>query len=463
MRAIADPTNALARGLAAIRDQFQVPEAFSPEVLAAAAESSQRTLTEHVDRTDRPFATLDPASSIDLDQAFSIEPVGSDLLLHYAIADVGWFVDDDGPIDREAWRRGTTIYLPDGKSPLYPAALGEGAASLLPDVDRPAVVFTVRIDPEGEVRLDGAERAIIRSRAKLSYEYATSADLPADFEELARRIEAAEIRRGAARVDPPEQEVIALGEGRYSLSFRPLRESERRNAAMSLAANLAIAKLLLEHRTGLFRTMGEPHKSAIKRLRHTARAFGLEWPDSTPLDAFERSLDSANPAQAAFMLAIRRAGPPASYEPYRQGVTPWHSAVMAPYSHATAPLRRLADRYVVSTVLALCNGRPVSAAATAAFQKLSAVMSKFDSKASQIERAVIDLAEIVMLGARIGELFSAIVTDIDERGARMQLCDFPVVTRVKADGAAPGDELRVRLTEADAERRVLRFERVSPA
>src|SRR5687768_4450398 len=107
MRAIEDPSNALGRGLASIRSQFQIPESFPPAVLEAAETASRRAPTEHEDRTGRPFVTMDPASSTDLDQAFAIESEGADLLLHYAIADVGWFVDDGGAIDSEAWRRGT--------------------------------------------------------------------------------------------------------------------------------------------------------------------------------------------------------------------------------------------------------------------------------------------------------------------------------------------------------------------
>ena len=85
--------------------------------------------------------------STDLDQAFAIEAAAGDLLLHYAIADVAWFVDDGGAIDAEAWRRGATHYLPDGKAGLYPPVLSEGAASLLPDGPRPAMIFTVRVVP----------------------------------------------------------------------------------------------------------------------------------------------------------------------------------------------------------------------------------------------------------------------------------------------------------------------------
>src|SRR5215218_6042298 len=263
MRAIADPSDALGRGLASIRSQFQIPETFPPEVLAAAETASRRAPADHADRTGRPFVTLDPASSTDLDQAFAIERDGADLLLHYAIADIAWFVDDGDPIDREAWRRGTTQYLPDGKAGLYPPVLSEGAASLLPDGPRPAIVFTVRIAVDGAVRLDRAERAIVRSRAKLAYDSVRDTDLPSDFGELALRIQRAEAKRGAARVNPPAQELAALGDGGYELLFRPPLESEVRNASLSLATNLAIADLLQAHHSGLFRIMAEPDERAV--------------------------------------------------------------------------------------------------------------------------------------------------------------------------------------------------------
>jgi exoribonuclease R len=457
MKAIADPTNALARGLVTIRRQYQVPEVFPAEVLNAAEEAARRQPTEHADRTETRFVTLDPKQSTDLDQAFAIERSGSDLLLHYAIADVAWFVGDGDPIDVEAWRRGTTLYLPDGKASLYPHVLSQGAASLLPDGPRPAVVFTVRIDPEGAVRLDSAERAIVRSRAKLAYEDVAASDLPPDFVEFARRIEAAEERRGAARVDPPEQEVVALGTGRYELLFRPKLQSEQRNAALSLAANMAIADALLAHRAGLFRVMGAPDQRAIRRLRFTAKALGVNWPADMSLEDFERRLEQGDPRQASFMLAVRRAGPPASYMPYVEGVVPWHAAMAATYAHATAPLRRLADRYVVQAALAVANGRPVPDAVTQAFAKLPDVMARADARGNQVQRAAIDLAETVMLHGQEGRTFPAVVTDIDERGARMQLCKLPVVARVDAKGARSGDQLMVKLVSADPERRELRF------
>ena len=459
MKAIRDWGGAMQRGLADIRQQYQVPGPFPDAVEAAAAEAARRRPLDHRDRTDWEFVTLDPLSSTDLDQAFHIEQSGSDLLLHYAIADVDFFVDHGGAIDTEAWIRGATIYLPDGKARLYPQVLSEGAASLLPDADKPAILFTVRVEEDGAVCLDGVERALVRSRAKLGYATVKAEDLPPGFEEIDRRIESAERARGAARVEPPQQELVELDAGRFELRFRPMSPMENGNASLSLATNLAIGKALLEHRTGLFRVMPEPGKKATKRLRYTASAFGIDWPQGVSLQDFERGLDPNVPREAAMMLAVRRAGERATYAPFKDGETPWHSAVAATYAHATAPLRRLADRYVCAAALAVANGVPVPPEIEAAFDELPKVMDRADSKAAQVDSAAIDLAEAVALQCDVGNAFEAHVTDVDQRGARLQLCDAPVVTRIDADELEPGDTLQVRLLDADPGRRSIRFER----
>ncbi|TIV28388.1 MAG: RNB domain-containing ribonuclease, partial [Mesorhizobium sp.] len=380
------------------------------------------------------------------------------LLLHYAIADVAWFVEDGDAIDLEAWNRGETLYLPDGKAGLYPPVLAEAAASLLPDGPRPAVIFTIRVAGDGAVKLDSAERAIIQSRAKLAYDSVKPSDVPAGFAELARRSSLAAMRRGASRVDPPEQEVERLADGTFRLSFRPLLQSEQDNAALSLAANMAIADAMLAHKTGLFRVMSGPDASKVQRLRSAARALGLSWPASTSLRDYQRALDPADPQQAALMLEIRRAGNGASYQPYQQGVVPWHEAMAATYAHATAPLRRLADRYVVRCVLAIANGQPVPQAVSDAFARLPKVMGRGDARASQINHAAIDLAEAVMLKGHEGETFKAVVTDFIDHGVRAQLADMPVVANVKASGLRQGDDLRLKLISADPGQRSIVFE-----
>jgi exoribonuclease R len=461
VRIRADLTDEIVEGLQGIRRQFKVPADFPPAVLQAADASAKRAPTSHVDRTSWPFVTLDPATSTDLDQAFHIEMTGSDVLLHYAIADVAWFVDGGDPLDTEAWERGATQYLPDGKAGLYPPALAEGAASLLPDGPRPAIVFHVRVDTGGQSKLDGVERSLVRSTAKLAYETVQPTQLPAAFPELARRIAAAEDARGAARVEPPEQQVHALDHGGYDISFQPRLQSEDDNAAMSLATNLAIADALFAAGTGLFRVMPEPDQRAEERLRHTARALGIDWPADMKLRDFERSLDAKTPKAASLLMAIRRAGGAASYVPFTPGQRPWHSAMAATYTHATAPLRRLADRYVVMAALAIANGQPLSDEIVAAFPKLPDVMEHADDMGNQIERAVIDLAEVALLSSQTQRTFGAVVTDVDDRGAHVQLCDLPVVSRVAANHVALGDDIRVRVVSTDIPTRTAKLERVA--
>ena len=461
MRSLIDLSKVLQAGLATIRQQYSVPASFPPEVLAAADVAARRQPTEHVDRTDWAFVTLDPATSTDLDQAFTIERAGDDLILHYAIADVAWFVSPGDALDCEAWKRGTTLYLPDGKAGLYPPILAEGAASLLPDGPRAAVVFHVRVGADGAAVLDGAERSIIRSRAKLAYDSVTAAELPADFEEFARRIQAAAVARGAGTIEPPEQQVEPVGEDQYQLVFRPRLPSEDQNAAMSLACNLAVAQAMLSAGTGLFRVMPEPDERAVKRLRHTARGFGMSWPPEQTLEAFARSLDANYPKHAAFMLAARRAGGGADYQQFSPGVTPWHSAMAATYAHATAPLRRLADRYVVQATLAIANGNVVPDDVAQALPLLPDPMDRADSTGSRIERAVLDLAEAVIMRGHEGDSFDAVVVDDDDDGTRIQLLGIAVVAKVRANSVSPGDQLRVKLVATDVEKRTVQFERVS--
>jgi exoribonuclease R len=473
-------------GFAKLRRDFDVPAAHPVEVVEAAEVAALRPFDvvqpgptppgrwQHVDRTDREFLTLDPASSTDLDQAFAIEAAGDDVILHYAIADVGWFVRPGDPIDREAWKRGVTIYLPDGRAGLHPERIAEDAGSLLPGSPKPAIVFTVRVSLDGGVALDGAERAMIRNRAKLAYATVTPGDLPAAFPELSRRIEHAERERGADRIQWPEQEVVhAEGGGGFSLRFRPRNDAEQQNAAMSLASNMAIADVLWDAGTGLFRTMPPIDERHLGRLRHTAHAFGLTWPRGTSLGEFERSLPAGDRRTSAFQLAIRRASGGASYTPaaeFRSGGgprdggvkdgKPWHSALAATYVHATAPLRRLADRYVIEATLAIANGRAVPDEIESAFAELPAAMRSGSSVANRVDRAAIDLAEAILLQERVGETFDAVVTDEDDRGARIQICDPAVVTRAVAHRVDPGDDIRVKLTAVDVDLRSISVERV---
>jgi exoribonuclease R len=206
-----------------------------------------------------------------LDQAFTIEQSGSDLILRYAIATSVRSSPEGGPDRHRGWKRGETIYMPDGKISLYPTSLCEGRREPAARRRKPAIVFTVRVTSDGAASLDGAERAMIRSSAKLGYATVRPEDLPAGFDEFARRIEAAEDARGASRVDPPQQQVVEGPDGCFCLEFRPMSAAEQSNACLSLAANLAIADALFAHGTGLFRVMAGSRTTGLSGVYATAR------------------------------------------------------------------------------------------------------------------------------------------------------------------------------------------------
>ena len=133
----------------------------------------------------------------------------------------------------------------------------------------------------------------------------------------------------------------------------------------------------------------------------------------------------------------------------------------ATYCHMTAPLRRLADRYVIRAALAVANGQPVPAEVEAAFARLGPVMDKAQARSGQVERAVVDLAEAAMLVGREGDDFEAVVTDLGETGARIQLCELPIVARTVARRVQPGERIVVRLESADPIKRLISFARIS--
>jgi exoribonuclease R len=268
------------------------------------------------------------------------------------------------------------------------------------------------------------------------------------------------VARGAARVESQEQVVVKDGDT-YRIELRPRLWSEDWNSAMSLATNLAVADSLLRAGTGLFRVMPAPDERAMRRLRHTAHALGIEWKGDTPLADIERTLDPADPKHSAFRLAIRRAGGGARYVGFTSDEVPWHAAVAATYAHVTAPLRRLADRFVIAAALAVTAGRQVPDHVQEAFARLPDVMERAESRAAQIDHAVIDLVEAAVLQSRVGATFPAVVTDTDERGARIQLCDVAVVARIPSTNVEPGESVRVKLLEADPIRRAVSFSRVA--
>jgi exoribonuclease R len=140
---------------------------------------------------------------------------------------------------------------------------------------------------------------------------------------------------------------------------------------------------------------------------------------------------------------------------------PMHWPLAAEYAHATAPLRRLVDRYTGETCVALCAQAPVPAWVRDALPALPATMQAADQRASRFERAVLDLVEAATLASRVGEVFDGAIVEVrrdDPKLGVVMLRDPAIEAPVAGAGPLPlGDTVRVRLVEADPARRLTRF------
>jgi VacB/RNase II family 3'-5' exoribonuclease len=457
-------------GIAAIQQELKVSAQFPDEVERAAAEAAAAPRLPGLDRTDIPFVTIDPESARDLDQAMHIERSGDGYVVHYAIADVGAFVTPGDPVDVEANRRGETLYGADSKVPLHPPVLSEGAASLLPDEVRPALLWTIRVDGTGEGTDVQVERALVRSRAKLSYE-GVQADLDAgrapELVELLREVGelrlAREAARGGVSLPLPEQELVENGDGHWELEFRRLTPVETWNAQISLLTGMAAASLMVYARVGILRTLPPADPRDVQRLHRTARALGIEWPAEQLYPDFIRTLDPSLPTHAAMIVACTRLLRGAGYVTFN-GELPeqaQHSALASEYAHVTAPLRRLADRYAGEICVALCAGTEVPEWVVAAMHELPDTMAGSGRRANQYENAIVDLCEAELLHDRVGERFDAVVVDLDEKDRRrgdITIQDPAIEAVVTGPGDLPlGEEVSVELVEADPRTRKVGF------
>ena len=471
VQAPSEPT--LAPGIEAIKRELELPLAFPPEVEAAAIRAAANPRLPTEDRTDIAFATIDPPGAMDLDQALHVERKGDGYVVHYAIADVAAFVVAGDPVDIEANRRGETLYGADAKVPLHPKALSEGAASLLPGQLRPALLWTIELDHVGEGIAVDVRRALVKSRARLDYDGvqqridAGDADpmwtVLRDIGEL--RIER-ERRRGGVSLPLPEQE-IRVQDGAWQLEFRARHPIEDWNEQISLLTGMAAAQLMMQHKVGLLRTLPDPDPRAIGRLRRTAHALGIDWPGQRSYPDFIRSLDPANPRHIAMMVSCTAVLRGAGYAAFDGDVPaqPMHSALASTYAHVTAPLRRLVDRYTGEVCVALCAGQPVPDWVLQALPALPATMADADRRAGRFERAVIDLAESLMLASRVGETFGGTIVEIERQDhdeGVVMLHDLAIEAHVASGAKLPlGEAVAVRLVEADPTTRRVRFELVA--
>ena len=529
------PPAEVARTLDALRAHYEVPTAFPPEALAEAEAAAgawaqdgpARLLADGArDARDLDLVTIDPPGSMDLDQAVLLERLPAQVdhadqagaaagdvgeapepaatyRVHYAIASLATFVTPGGALDVELRRRGETIYAPDAATPLHPEVLSHGAASLLQDAERPACLWTIDLDERGEVVSARVERALVRSRARLTYaqvqaaidgEGALPQEAPADLPELLAEIGLLRLEREAARggisMTTPEQVVEVTeaaeatepaqaaeaadsesaesaevpGPAGYRLAYRVPVPAEQYNAQISLLTGMCAARIMVECGVGILRTLPPARPEDYARLRRVAAALSIDWPDAQPYPELVRGLDHAVPAHAAFMeqamslfrgsgylaFGVGGVGVPADDEA-ADSEEAVHSAIAARYAHVTAPLRRLVDRYGEEVCIAACAGVPVPEWVLQALPDLPGVMEQTGRRARAIGRGALTALEALVLRGHEGEVFDGVITSERDGRGELVLAEPAVVTEIRAGrttdddeaGASGGDRLPV--------------------
>ena len=480
--ALTAPPAGVAQAMTDLGAELEIPVEFPPAALAEAEAAAVQPLPEVPDARDLPLVTIDPPDSRDLDQAVHLERDGEGYVVHYAIADLATVVTPGGALDQAVHERGVTVYGPTGSFPLHPEVLSGGAASLLPQEDRSAYLWRITLDAQGMPTAATVSRALVRSRAKLSYaqvqdvvDGGTDPAVPAELAVLLREVGelrlARERDRGGVSLEIPEQEAVP-DNGGFALVFRATLPVEEWNAQISLLTGMSAAQIMRDAGAGIVRTLPPADPRDLARLRRAARALGLDWPADQDYADFIRTLDSTQPPHAAFLNEATTLFRGAGYAVVGSvedtgsagdggGAIPEHAAIAAPYAHVTAPLRRLVDRYGLEVCRAVCAGEPVPNWVLEALPDLPRTMARTTQRAGRYGRGAIDAIEALVLEKHIGREFSAVVVEIDEHDDDVRgtvvIADPAVEATVRAPELPLGEEVRLRLDAVDVPGRSVSF------
>jgi exoribonuclease R len=453
-------------GFSAVRAELGVAAEHDADLIQAAQIAAKKPLPEAPDRTEIPLVTIDPPGSMDLDQAYASERIGRGYRVWYAIADVGWFVEVGDLLDEAAVQQGLTLYSPDTRLGLYPAVLGEDAASLLPNVDRSAVLWRIDLNAAGEPTGVSVERAIVRSRAQLTYAEAQGLiDADGGSQSLALLAEIGTLRqsleraRGAVSLNLPDQQIRQGGNG-YEVVYDETLPIEGWNAQISLLTGLVAAQLMLDSRIGVLRTLPAPRRKTLVDLRSRARALNIAWPSGVKYPEFIRGLDPSRPRDVSLLTASLGVFRGAGYEAFVDEPPKFsqHAAVAGSYAHVTAPLRRLCDRYANEALMSLARGLRPEPEILERLLEVPAIMGRTSQAASKLDRAMVDFVEAAVLLGRVDEQFDAVVVARRKDQLVVQVDEPAVVTRMADDGQLTvGSKVTLVLKGVDVAARTVEF------
>jgi len=502
---IGDPLAPKAFSLIAIA-KHGIPHVF-PEAAIEEAERAAKLPVSAEHREDLrhlPIVAIDPADARDHDDAIWAEPDGNGgYQAVVAIADVSFYVRPGGHLDREARKRGNSVYFPDRVVPMLPEVLSADVCSLVEGEDRAAMACHLRISPEGKVTKWRFTRALVRIAHNIAYE-----DAQAEIDEGNPReflqhlwgawklLAAARAERDPLELELPERQVRLDDEGKISeIRVRERLDAHRVVEDFMIAANVAAAKAL-EAKTApvVYRVHEAPGREKLIALKEYMATFGhsLALGQVITPGLFNRMLkDIADDAEKAqVMEAVLRSQTQAYYGPENAG---HFGLALGSYAHFTSPIRRYADLLVHRALVdaykleqpAPQDGLPEASGLSDRDRddlgKISEAISKTERRAMEAERDTIDRYVAAWLAGRVGEVFETRITGVTSFGFFATIVGLggdglvPVSTlgrehfrweegaqRLVGDDSgtayAPGDRLELRLAEANPLTGALKFE-----
>ena len=447
---LGDPFAARSFSLIAIH-KLGIPDAFSQAALDEAEEVARQSLGD--DREDLrhlPIIAIDPVDARDHDDAVWAAPdddPGNDggWQAVVAIADVSFYVRPGSAIDRDARRRGNSVYFPDRVVPMLPEILSADVCSLKRGEDRAAMACHLRIAKDGTLRSWRFTRAVVRIAANLAYEDA-QATIDADAGEWIdalrllwscwHALAKARAKREPLDLDLPERRVVLDERGRIlSVAPRERLDAHRLIEDYMIAANVAAAKALEAKKAPvMYRDHEPPTREKLVALKdylatyEVAFALGQVVKPAT----FNRVLDRIGDAdfRPPVMEQVLRTQTQAYYGPANHG----HFGLsLGSYAHFTSPIRRYADlivhRSLVSAHRLGEGGLPASDAA--AMDELGQTISRLERRAMEAERDTVDRYVAAFLAERVGETMEARITGVTNFGF------FATVEGIGGDGLMP--------------------------
>ena len=421
-----------------------IPDVFTGDTLDEARRVSERPLGEtREDLTHLPIVAIDPVDARDHDDAVWAAPhEDGGWQAVVAIADVSFYVRPGSELDREARRRGNSVYFPDRVVPMLPEILSAEVCSLKEGEDRAALVCHLRISDKGKLDSWRFTRARVRIAANLAYEDAQAmidADAGTMIEVLRplwacwRALATARDAREPLDLDLPERRVVLDEQGRImSVAPRERLDAHRLIEDYMIAANVAAAKALEAKKAPvMYRVHEAPSREKLVALKDYLETFDVPFALGQVIRpaTFNHILERIGDAdfRPQVMEQVLRTQTQAYYAPANQG---HFGLALGSYAHFTSPIRRYADLIVHRSLVAAYGLGEGGLTKTEAegMEQIGTAISGFERRAMEAERDTIDRYVAAYLAERVGESVSARITGVQNYGF------FATVEGIGGDG-----------------------------